>query len=154
MNADILILCTGNSCRSQLAEGILQSLDPSLHVHSAGTNPAASVHPLAIKVMKEIGIDLSSKKPKSVEIYLAQPFDYVITVCDHAKETCPVFSGAVRHRLHLGFDDPGNVQGSEGDKIAAFRIARDKIRTTFADFYRSALKDAATEDHESKNQDK
>jgi arsenate reductase (thioredoxin) len=137
MKADILILCTGNSCRSQMAEGILQSLDPSLHVYSAGTKPAARVHPLAVKVMNEIGIDISSEKPKNVEEFLHRPFDYVITVCDHAKETCPVFIGKVQHRLHLGFDDPSDAIGTDEERIAAFRQTRDEIRKRFAEFYRS-----------------
>ena len=136
MTADILILCTGNSSRSQMAEGILQSLDPSLHVYSAGTNPAARVHPLAVKVMNEIGIDISSRKPKSVDVYLNRPFDYVITVCDNARETCPVFVGSVRRRLHIGFDDPGNVKGTEEEKMTAFRRTRDEIKERFVEFHR------------------
>jgi arsenate reductase (thioredoxin) len=135
-----------------MAEGILQSLDASLHVYSAGTNPAAGVHPLAIRVMNEIGIDLSSKKPKSVEKFLDRPFDYVITVCDSAKETCPVFFGKVRHRLHLGFDDPGDVQGTEEEKIAAFRKTRDEIRERFTEFYHAKLRKARSGDFKSRIQ--
>ncbi|MBM2842043.1 MAG: Arsenate reductase, partial [Bacteroidetes bacterium] len=89
-----------------MAEGFLKSLDSTLDVHSAGTVPARRVHPKAMLVMKEVGIDLSTASPKNVDQFLGQPFDYVITVCDHAKETCPVFTGKVKHRLHIGFDDP------------------------------------------------
>ena len=108
----ILILCTGNSCRSQMAEGFLKSLDPSLEVYSAGTLPARHVHPKAVRVMAEAGIDLSSKMPKNVEQFLHEAFDYVITVCDNARETCPVFFGEVKQRLHFGFEDPAEAAGS------------------------------------------
>lgn len=127
----ILILCTGNSCRSQMTEGFLKSFDSKLEVFSAGTNPAARVSSRAIQVMKEIGIDISSGYPKSVDQFLAEPFDYVVTVCDNAKETCPIFVGNVKHRLHLGFDDPAKVQGTEEEIIAAFRSIRDEIKNTF-----------------------
>jgi len=105
----ILILCTGNSCRSQMAEAYLKSLDPRLEVRSAGTSPASRVHPKAVAAMKEIGIELSVARPKPVEGFLRQAFTYVITVCDNAKETCPVFTGSVKHRLHIGFDDPADL---------------------------------------------
>ncbi|RPI00737.1 MAG: arsenate reductase ArsC, partial [Calditrichaeota bacterium] len=95
----ILILCTGNSCRSQMAEGWLKSFDDRLQVFSAGTAPAARVHPKAVQVMAEVGIDLSRNHPKSVDQFLSVNFDYVITVCDHANETCPLFLGSVKHRL-------------------------------------------------------
>ena len=98
-----LILCTGNSCRSQMAEGYLKSFDNRLEVFSAGTEPGSSVHPRAIQVMQEEGIDLSQNKPKAVSEYLHEEFDYVITVCDDAKESCPVFTGKVKNRLHIGF---------------------------------------------------
>ena len=106
---NILILCTGNSCRSQIAQGWLKTINPSLNVHSAGTNPAKKVNPLAIEVMKESGVDISSQKPKSVDEYLGMDWDYVITVCDDAKETCPVFLGDAKHRLHYSFDDPSKA---------------------------------------------
>ncbi|MDL1893838.1 arsenate reductase ArsC, partial [Sphingobacteriales bacterium CHB3] len=106
----ILILCTGNSCRSQMAEGFLRSFDATLDVHSAGTSPSNRVHPKAVEVMREAGIDLSDAFPKDVDRFINQPFDYVITVCDNAKETCPVFFGKVRHRMHIGFDDPAEAQ--------------------------------------------
>jgi len=134
MKPKILILCTGNSCRSQMAEGFLKSLDPSLHVFSAGTNPAARVHPLASKVMKEVGIDIGGNKPKNVEEFINDSFDYVITVCDNAKETCPVFIGKVHHRLHMGFDDPAEAVGTEEEVAAVFRRVRDEIRKTFTRF--------------------
>jgi arsenate reductase (thioredoxin) len=130
----ILILCTGNSCRSQMAEGFLQALDPSLEVFSAGTQPATAVHPMAIEVMKEAGIDLSASTPKNVAAFLGQSFDYVVTVCDNAKETCPVFLGRVGERIHIGFEDPAAVEGSADEKLAAFKKIRDEIRTRMAKF--------------------
>ena len=106
----VLIIFTGNSCRSQMAHGFLQSLDKSLEVHSAGTQPATQVNPHAVKVMKEAGIDISSHTPKNVGIYLNDAWDYVITVYGGANETCPVFIGKVSKRLHIGFDDPSEAQ--------------------------------------------
>jgi arsenate reductase (thioredoxin) len=131
----ILVLCTGNSCRSQMAEGFLKSFDASTEIYSAGTKPASQVHPKAIQVMKEVGIDLSGHKPKMVDQYLDQPFDYVITVCDHAKETCPVFWGKVQHRVHIGFDDPAGAQGTEEEVLTEFRRVRDEIEKRFISFY-------------------
>lgn len=131
----ILILCTGNSCRSQMAEGFLKSFDSSLHVVSAGTKAAARVHPTAIKVMKEIGIDLTKNYPKTVEQFLSQPFDYVITVCGNAKETCPVFLGDVKHRMHIGFDDPAEATGTEEEVLKVFRRVRDEIKRDFQTFH-------------------
>jgi arsenate reductase len=139
MKKRILILCTGNSCRSQMAEGILKSFDPSLEVYSAGTKPAEKVHPKAVQVMNEIGIDISSHKPKMVDQYLAESFDYVITVCDNAKETCPIFVGKVMHRLHIGFDDPSNATGSEDEILAVFRKVRDEIKKDFLTFYQHSI---------------
>ncbi|MCX6122323.1 MAG: arsenate reductase ArsC [Ignavibacteriales bacterium] len=136
----ILILCTGNSCRSQIAEGFLKSFDPNLEVYSAGTNPAQKVHPKAIQVMKEVGIDLSSHKTKLVDQFLNDSFDYVITVCDHAKETCPVFIGKVTHRLHMGFDDPAVATGTEEEVLSVFRKVRDQIKHNFNSFYTKNLK--------------
>ena len=136
MDTRILILCTGNSCRSQMAEGILQSIDQTLEVFSAGTIPAAAVHPKAITVMKEIGVDLSTHAPKSVDRFLPQSFDYVITVCDHAKETCPVFLGTVTHRLHIGFRDPAEATGTEEEQLAVFRSVRDEIRVAMKNLYK------------------
>lgn len=136
----ILILCTGNSCRSQMAEGFLKSLDPNLEVYSAGTNPASQVHPKAVQVMKEIGIDISGGFPKSVDRFLDQSFDYVITVCDHAKETCPVFIGDVKEQLHFGFDDPAEATGTNKEILSEFRQVRDEIRNQFQQFYREKIK--------------
>jgi arsenate reductase len=135
----ILILCTGNSCRSQMAAGFLASFDRDIDVHSAGTYPARYVQPKAIEVMKEAGIDISKASPKNVKQYLKQPFDYVITVCDDAKETCPVFSGNVRRRLHMGFYDPSFTTGTDEQILAEFRRVRDQIRTRFEAFYRLEL---------------
>ncbi|MEK7671902.1 MAG: arsenate reductase ArsC [Bacteroidota bacterium] len=136
----VLILCTGNSCRSQIAEGFLQSFDAALEVHSAGTQPASQVNPKAIAVMREVGIDLSGNHPKLVDQFLDQPFDYVITVCDHAKETCPVFTGKVKHQLHIGFDDPAEATGTEQEILATFRRVRDEIREQFHQFYLQQIK--------------
>jgi len=131
----ILILCTGNSCRSQMAEGFLASFDRRLSVRSAGTKPAQRVHPLAVHVMREAGIDLSAHAPKAVSQFLDQQFDYVVTVCDHAKETCPLFTGAVRHRLHVGYEDPAEATGSPDEVMDAFRRVRDGIRRDFHRLY-------------------
>ncbi len=133
--AKILILCTGNSCRSQMAEGFLKSMDPSLQVFSAGTKPAARVHPLAVKVMKELGIDIGGNKTKNVGEFINDSFDYVITVCDNAKETCPVFIGKVEHRLHLGFEDPAEAAGEDEKVLAVFRRVRDEIKRAFTNLY-------------------
>ena len=139
MKKSVLILCTGNSCRSQMAEGFLRSFDPELEVFSAGTRPASSVHPLAVRVMQESGIDIGSHHPKSVDEFTARPFDYVVTVCDGAKESCPVFTGTVRHRLHIGFDDPAEATGSEDAVLAVFRRVRDEIREGFRQFYNETV---------------
>jgi arsenate reductase len=136
---NVLILCTGNSCRSQMAEGILKSLDPRLDVRSAGTSPARGVHPKAVAVMKEIGIDISAARPKPVDDFLGGTFDYVVTVCDHANESCPVFTGSVRHRLHIGFEDPAEATGSDAGVTRKFREVRDGIREKFTELYRDRL---------------
>ena len=140
MSERILILCTGNSCRSQMAEGILKNLDPALQVFSAGTSPASRVSSKAIAVMKEISIGLDHAYPKYVEQFLGSSFDYVITVCDHAKETCPFFTGSVKHRLHFGFDDPAEATGTEEEILQEFRRVRDEIRTEFNKFYNTKLR--------------
>lgn len=131
----ILILCTGNSCRSQIAQGFLQSFDKKIEVHSAGTFPASKVNANAVKVMGEAGIDISQNTPKNVSLYLNQEWDYVITVCDDANETCPFFPGKVKHRLHIGFEDPSNFKGTEEQTLNEFRRIRDEIKTTFYKFY-------------------
>ena len=137
MNKSILILCTGNSCRSQMAEGFLKSFDTELVVYSAGTSPSAEVHPKAIEAMKEIGIDISNGKPESVDKYLTHSFDYVITVCGNAKETCPVFIGNVKEQLHIGFEDPADATGTEEEILNEFRKIRDEIKIDFLEWYNS-----------------
>jgi arsenate reductase len=131
----VLILCTGNSARSQMAEGLMKSFDPALDVHSAGTAPAPRVHPAAIEAMREIGVDISAGYPKSVSRYLGEPFDFVITVCDHANETCPIFTGPVRRRVHIGFEDPAAAVGSAEDVLAAFRKVRGEIADRLREYY-------------------
>ena len=130
----VLILCTGNSCRSQMAEAFLRRLQPGWEVCSAGTFPAAEVHPQAIKVMAEVGLDISRHRPKSVEQFVFQPFDEVITVCDDAQETCPQFTGQVKHRLHMGFDDPAEAFGTDAEVLVVFRRVRDEIWQAFERF--------------------
>ena len=136
----ILILCTGNSCRSQIAEGFLKSNDNNLEVHSAGTHPENEVHPKAVTVMREIGIDLSAHQPKLVDEFLNDAFDFVITVCDNANENCPVFNGEVKHRLHIGFEDPAEATGSQEKIMEEFRRIRDEIRESMYTFYIARLK--------------
>ncbi|MBV5326579.1 MAG: arsenate reductase ArsC [Chlorobium sp.] len=140
MKQSILILCTGNSCRSQMAEGFLRSFDPELEVFSAGTSPASSVHPLAVQVMREEWIDISGNRPKLVDEFLQRPFDYVVTVCDGAKESCPAFTGTVKHRVHIGFDDPAGATGSREEQLDVFRRVRDEINTRFRQFYNETEK--------------
>ena len=131
----ILIICTGNSCRSQMAEAFLQSFDSNLIIFSAGTKPEDKVDDMAIAVMQELGKDISQKIPKSVEKYINEYWDYVITVCDNAKETCPVFLGDVRHRIHIGFEDPSNIQGSDEYRLNEYRRIRDEIKEKFLQLY-------------------
>ncbi|MCX6304559.1 MAG: arsenate reductase ArsC [Bacteroidetes bacterium] len=131
----ILILCTGNSCRSQMAEGFLRSFDSRLGVFSAGTHPAPRANPNAVAVMKEAGIDISANTPKNVDIFVTEPFDYVITVCGGAKEVCPAFTGIVKHRLHIGFDDPADAVGPADEVMAVYRRVRNEIRNGFHTFY-------------------
>ncbi len=143
MNANkvrILILCTGNSCRSQMAEGFLKSFDKNIIAFSAGTAPSREVHPKAIQVMKEIGLDISNGQPESVNEFIKDDFNYVITVCDGAKEVCPVFTGLVKHRLHIGFDDPADATGSNEEIVAIFRRVRDEIKEDFYQFYLDKIK--------------
>jgi len=123
-----------------MAEGFLKSFDSRLEVYSAGTNPAAHANPNAVTAMKEAGIDISGNKPKNVEVFLSDPFDYVITVCDNAKETCPFFSGHVRHRLHMGFEDPAEATGTLEEVMPVYRRVRDEIREGFFKFYQEKIK--------------
>ncbi len=136
----ILILCTGNSCRSQMAEGLLRFTDRNLEIYSAGTKPAKNVNPYSIKVMKELNIDISTHYPKSIDNFLSNEFDYVITVCDNAKESCPVFTGQVKHRLHIGFDDPAEAVGTEEEVLNTYRRVRDEIKRDFNDFYNQYIR--------------
>lgn len=127
----ILILCTGNSCRSQMAHGFMKTIDPKLQVYSAGTHPASVVNPNAIAVMQELGIDISSHTPTLVDKYIHEEWDYVITVCGGAKEVCPAFIGKVKHRLHIGFEDPADVVGDPEYVLGEYRRIRDLIRDEF-----------------------
>jgi len=136
----ILILCTGNSCRSQMAQGFLQSFDSSIKVFSAGTNPAEIINEKAVVVMNEVGIDISKHKPQSVEKYIGEVWDYVITVCDDANETCPIFIGKVTHRLHIGFEDPSKVTGTDDFIGSEFRRVRDEIKNKFQELYIKQIK--------------
>jgi len=123
-----------------MAEGFLKSFDMDLEVYSAGTNPAEKVNPFAIKAMQEIGIDISIGIAENVDKYLSQSFDFVITVCDNAKETCPVFMGNVKHRLHIGFDDPADAVGTVEEVMPVYRRVRDEIKKEFYEFYLNELK--------------
>lgn len=135
----ILVLCTGNSCRSQIAHGFLQSFDPRLDVYSAGTVPAARVNPKAVEAMAEIGIDISDHTPKSVEKYLGEQWDYVITVCGGANESCSAFIGKVDHRLYIGFEDPSEAKGTPEFIDSEFRRIRDEIGNKFRQFYEDII---------------
>jgi arsenate reductase (thioredoxin) len=123
-----------------MAQGFLKSFDNKIEVHSAGTVPAARVNLKAIEVMAEAGIDISKNTPKLVDEFLNDQWDYVITVCDDANETCPVFIGKVRHRLHIGFEDPAKVVGTEEFIMNEFRRIRDEIEDKFYKFYITNLK--------------
>ena len=129
----VLILCTGNSCRSQMAEGFLRHLGGDrFEVFSAGIKPT-EVNPLAIKVMAEVGIDISSHRSKSAMEFIRQQFDYVITVCDNAKQTCPVFPGKYK-KIHWDLEDPAEASGSEEDRLVVFRKIRDQIQNNISEF--------------------
>jgi arsenate reductase len=131
----ILILCTGNSCRSQMAHGFLQSFDKSLTVRSAGTEATGKLNQQAVAVMKEAGIDISHHTSDSVNMYLNEDWDYVITVCGGANENCPFFPGKVKHRLHIGFDDPSHAVGTPEFILSEFHRVRDEIKQQFSDLY-------------------
>lgn len=127
----VLILCTGNSCRSHLAEGILRAVaKDQFLVASAGSKPAGYVHPLAIRAMAEIGVDISTHTSKHLNEFLNQPVETVITVCGKADQVCPVFPGQV-NRHHWPFDDPAHATGTEDEQLAVFRRVRDEIRRVF-----------------------
>jgi arsenate reductase len=142
MKPTILILCTGNSCRSHIGEGFLRAaLGDSANVQSAGSKPAGFVHPLAIKVMSEVGIDISSHRSKHLKEFLEQPVHTVITVCGKADAACPIFPGQV-NRHHWPFLDPAKATGSEEEKMNCFRQVRDEMRRVF-DAYAAGSQDAA-----------
>ncbi len=129
----VLFICTHNSARSQMAEALVnQDLAGKVQAFSAGTGPA-SVHPLAVAAMKEVGIDISRQRSKSIDEFADQKFDWVITLCDHAAESCPVFFGGGQ-RIHMGFPDPAAVAGDPEEKMAAFRKVRDQIRGQIVEF--------------------
>ena len=140
MKKRILILCTGNSCRSQMAEGFLKSLDKDLEVYSAGTSPSGKVHPKAVQVMNEIGIDISDGFPQHVDEFTDKDFEYVITVCGGPKGICPVFTGRVKQRFHISFDDPAEATGTENEILSVFRRVRDEIERDFKTFYDQQIK--------------
>ena len=136
----VLILCTGNSCRSQMAHGFLQSFDDRITVCSAGTEASGKLNRKAVQVMGEIGIDISHHTSDSVEKYLNDEWDYVITVCGGANESCPAFLGKVKHRLHIGFDDPSHVTGTDEYIMSEFYRVRDEIKAGFYKFYAEEIK--------------
>ena len=136
----VLILCTGNSARSQMAEGLLRHYGAEVfEVVSAGIDPGF-VRPEAIEAMREVGIDISSHRSKSIDEFIAQPFDYVITVCDNANQRCPVFAGASR-RIHWSIEDPAVIGGDDETRLGAFRLARDELRERLRGFITTALED-------------
>jgi arsenate reductase (thioredoxin) len=143
MKPNILILCTGNSCRSHMAEGVLRRAGGELiEVHSGGSNPAGYVHPKAIQVMREIGIDISGHSSKHMNEFLSRKISTVITVCGKADQVCPVFPGQL-NRYHWGFDDPAHAQGTEDEVLAEFRRVRDEIAAVF-NAYAAGLREGVT----------
>ena len=136
----VLILCTGNSCRSQMAHGFLQSFDSSITVCSAGTQASGKLNQKAVAVMKEAGVDISNHTSDSVDKYLKEEWDYVITVCGGANEECPAFFGKVTHRLHMGYDDPSHAEGTEEFIRSEFIRVREEIKEGFYKFYIEQIK--------------
>jgi len=135
MAKKVLILCTGNSCRSQMAEGLINArLSPQFEAFSAGTEPSGYVHPKAIAAMAELGIDLSRNESKNLDRFRGQYFDYVITVCDSAKENCPVWLDQAGIRYHIGFDDPAKATGTDEEIMLEFRRVRDEIADRVLNF--------------------
>ena len=130
----VLILCTGNSARSQMAEGLLKSIGGNGYVvFSAGTHPSV-VNPLAIEVMRELGIDIADHRSKSVDEFAEEEFDYIITVCDRANENCPVFPGHAK-RIHWSFDDPAKAEGTDDERSFVFRRVRDEIAARLSELF-------------------
>lgn len=136
----ILILCTGNSCRSQMAHGFLTSFDPRITVRSAGTEASGQLNPQAVMVMKETDIDISHHTSDSVDLYLGEEWDYVITVCGGANESCPAFLGKVKHRIHIGFDDPSHATGTDEFILSEYYRVRHEIRDQFLRFFEDEIK--------------
>ncbi|HMQ56162.1 MAG TPA: arsenate reductase ArsC [Anaerolineae bacterium] len=137
MTKKVLILCTGNSCRSQMAEGLINArLEPEFQAWSAGTKPSGYVHPKAVAVMAELGIDLSPNASKNLDQFRGQYFDYIITVCDSAKENCPVWLEKAGTKTHIGFDDPAEATGTDEEVMAEFRRIRDEIADRVLTFLR------------------
>jgi arsenate reductase (thioredoxin) len=136
---NILILCTGNSCRSQMAHGFMESFDKRLTVRSAGTEAAGRLNEKAVEVMKDAGIDISHHTSDPVDKYLDREWDYVITVCGGANENCPVFTGKVKNRLHIGFDDPSHVTGTEEYIHSEFIRVREEIREGFHKLFKEQI---------------
>ncbi len=135
----ILILCTGNSCRSQMAHGFLQSFDDRLKVASGGTEASGKLNQKAVEVMKEIGIDISHHTSDSVDLFLNEEWDYVVTVCSGANENCPAFYGKVKHRLHIGFDDPSHATGTPEFIQSEYYRVRDEIKEAFYKLYQNKI---------------
>lgn len=136
----VLILCTGNSCRSQMAHGFLQSFDNRIEVASAGTEASGKLNQKAVEVMNEIGIDISHHSSNSIDLYINDTWDYVITVCGGANENCPTFTGKVKNRLHIGFDDPSHAVGSPEFIQSEFYRVRDEIKEAFYKLYIDEIK--------------
>lgn len=136
----VLILCTGNSCRSQMAHGFLQSFDKNITVRSAGTEASGKLNAKALKAMAEIGIDISHHTSDSIDNFLGEEWDYVITVCGGANEACPAFVGKVKHRLHIGFDDPSHAIGTDEFIWSEFIRVRDAIKDAFMKLYIEQIK--------------
>lgn len=137
---NVLILCTGNSCRSQMAHGFLQSFDKRINVQSAGTEASGKLNEKAVAAMKEIGIDISHHTSDPVDKYLNDEWNYVITVCGGANEACPTFTGKVKHRLHIGFDDPSHATGTDEFIWSEFIRVRDEIKAAFYKLYTEDIK--------------
>lgn len=136
----ILILCTGNSCRSQMAHGFMESFDKRMTIRSAGTEASGKLNDKAVAVMKETGIDISHHTSDPVDKYLGQEWDYVITVCGGANENCPAFTGKVKHRLHIGFDDPTYASGTDEFVWSEYIRVRNEIKTGFRQLYEQQIK--------------
>jgi arsenate reductase (thioredoxin) len=131
----ILVICTGNSCRSQMAEGFLKSFGNDMEIVSAGIRPEKAVNPLAVKAMSEKGIDIKDHLPKHVDEFVGQDWDFVITVCGNANAACPPFNGKVNTRIHIGFDDPADATGTDEERLNVYRRVRDEIEEAFYSFY-------------------